>query len=63
VILEPAISLRLVEHYYAVCSHVWCDVNVAYTMFVCVATTSSEVVSHLKSKLVPGILSPRQVVP
>jgi hypothetical protein len=32
-------------------------------MFVCVSTTSSKVTSHLKSKLVPGISSPRQVVP
>jgi hypothetical protein len=32
-------------------------------MFVCMATFSSEVTSHLKSKLVPGISSPRQVVP
>jgi hypothetical protein len=32
-------------------------------MFVCIAMFSSEVTSHLKSKLVPGILSPRQVVP
>jgi hypothetical protein len=32
-------------------------------MFVCSATTSSEVTSHWKSKLVPGISSPRQVVP
>jgi hypothetical protein len=32
-------------------------------MFVCIATTSSEVTSHLKSKLVPGISSLRQVVP
>jgi hypothetical protein len=32
-------------------------------MFVCIATFSSEVMSHLKSKLVPRILSPRQVVP
>jgi hypothetical protein len=32
-------------------------------MFVCIATFSSEVTSHLKSKLVPGIFSPRQVVP
>jgi hypothetical protein len=31
----------------------WCDVNFAYTIFVCVATTSSEVTSHLKIKLVP----------
>jgi hypothetical protein len=32
-------------------------------MFVCIATFRSEVTSHLKSKLVPGISSPRQVVP
>jgi hypothetical protein len=32
-------------------------------MFVCIATFSSEVTSHLKSKSVPGISSPRQVVP
>jgi hypothetical protein len=32
-------------------------------MFVCIATFSSEDTSHLKSKLVPGISSPRQVVP
>jgi hypothetical protein len=32
-------------------------------MFVYIATTSSEVMSHLKSKLVPGILSLRHVVP
>jgi hypothetical protein len=31
-------------------------------MFVCIATFSSEVTSHLKSKLVPGISSARQVV-
>jgi hypothetical protein len=33
-------------------------------MFVCIATTSSEVTSHLKTKLVKylGILSLRQVV-
>jgi hypothetical protein len=43
--------------------HVWCDVNFSYTMFVCIVTTSSEVTNHLKSKLVPGISSPRQVVP
>jgi hypothetical protein len=48
--------LRRVEHYYAVCSDVLCDVNFAYTMFVCIATTISEVASHLKSKLVPGNL-------
>jgi hypothetical protein len=56
VVLEPRISLRCVEHYYAVCSYVWCDVNFAYTMFVCIATSSSEVTSHLKTKLVPGNL-------
>jgi hypothetical protein len=32
-------------------------------MFACIATTSSEVTSHLKIILVPGISSPRQVVP
>jgi hypothetical protein len=32
-------------------------------MYVCIAMNSSEVTSHLKSKLVPGISSPRQVVP
>jgi hypothetical protein len=32
-------------------------------MFVCIATFSSENTSHLKSKLVPGISSPRQVMP
>jgi hypothetical protein len=61
--LEPRFSLRRIAYYYAICSYVWCDVNFSYTMFVCIATFSSEVTSHLKSKLVPGILSPRQVVP
>jgi hypothetical protein len=56
VVLKPRISLRYVEHYYAVCSYVWCDVNFAYTLFVCIATSSSEVTSHLKTKLVPGNL-------
>jgi hypothetical protein len=28
----------------------------AYTMFVCIATSSSEVTSHLKTMLVPGNL-------
>jgi hypothetical protein len=32
-------------------------------MFVCIATFSGEDMCHLKSKLVPGISSPRQVVP
>ena len=63
VVLDSTISLRRVDYYYAVCSYVWYDVNFAYTMFVCIATTSSEVTNHLKSKLVLGILSPRQVVP
>jgi hypothetical protein len=43
VVLEPAISLRRVDYYYAVCAYVWCDINFAYTMFVCIATNSSEV--------------------
>jgi hypothetical protein len=34
-----------------------------YTMFVCIAMFSGDITSHLKSKLVPRILSPRQVVP
>jgi hypothetical protein len=38
------------------CSYVWCDVNFAYTMFVCITTTSSKVTSHLKTKLAPGNL-------
>ena len=41
------------DHYYAICSHDWCDVNFSCTMFVCMATSSNEVTSHLKSKLVP----------
>ena len=44
-------------------SYVWCDVNFVHTMFVCIATTISEVTSHLKIILVPGISSPMQVVP
>jgi hypothetical protein len=43
VIPEPTISLQRVDHYYAVCSYVWCVVNFVYTMFVCIATNSSEV--------------------
>jgi hypothetical protein len=56
VILEPRISLQHIEHYYVVCSYVWCDVNFSYAMFICIATNSSEVTSHLKTKLVPGNL-------
>jgi hypothetical protein len=56
VVLEPRISLRRVEHYYAVCYYVWCDVKFSYTMFVCIATSSSEVMSHLKNNLVLGNL-------
>jgi hypothetical protein len=33
--------------------YVWCDVNFAYTMFVCIAMISSEVTRILKTKLVP----------
>jgi hypothetical protein len=32
-------------------------------MFVCIATISSEVTSHLRIILLPEISSPRQVVP
>jgi hypothetical protein len=58
VVLEPRFSLRCVDHCYAICSHDWCDVNFVYTMFVCIAMTSSEVTSHLKTKVgeVPGNL-------
>jgi hypothetical protein len=35
------------------CSDVWCDANFAYTMFVCIATNSIEIMSNLKTKLVP----------
>jgi hypothetical protein len=41
---------------YGVCSYVWCEINFAYNMFVCIATTSSEVTRILKTKLVPGNL-------
>jgi hypothetical protein len=59
VVLGPRISIRRVEHYYAVCSYVWCDINFAYTMFVCIAMSIIEVTSHLKSKLVPRNLEPK----
>jgi hypothetical protein len=39
VILEPMISLRCVDYYYAFRSHVWCDVIFSYTMFVCIASS------------------------
>jgi hypothetical protein len=42
VVLDPTISKQRVGQYYTVCSYVWCDVNFFYTMFVCIATTSSE---------------------
>jgi hypothetical protein len=41
VVLDSTISLRRIDHYYVVFSYVWCDVNFAYTMFVCVVTTSA----------------------
>jgi hypothetical protein len=63
VILVPTISLQHVEYSYVVYSYVWCDVNFAYTMFLYIATFSSEDTCHLKSKLVPVISSARQVVP
>jgi hypothetical protein len=59
----PKILFLCVDYYYVFYLHVWCDVNFAYTLLVCVATFSSEDTYHLKSKLVPGISSPRQVVP
>jgi hypothetical protein len=62
-VLVSTISLHSVEYYYTVYAYVWCAVNFAYTMFGCIATFSSEDTCHLKNKLVPGISSPRQVVP
>jgi hypothetical protein len=41
VVLVSTISLRSVDYYYAVYSYVCCNVNSAYTMFVCIATTSA----------------------
>jgi hypothetical protein len=63
VVLVSTISLRSVEYYYVVYSYVWCDVYFAYTMFIYIATTSSEVTSQPKSMLVPRISSTRKVVP
>jgi hypothetical protein len=57
------ILFQYVDHYYVFCIYVWCNVNFAYTLFVCIATFSSEDTCHLKSKLVPEISSVRQVVP
>jgi hypothetical protein len=51
VVLVSTISLRSVDYYYAVYSYVWCDVNFAYTMFVCI---SRLVWGHESSKDHPG---------
>jgi hypothetical protein len=56
------ILFQYVDHYYVFCIYVWCNVNFAYTIFVCIATISARL-RVMKSKLVPGISSPRQVVP
>jgi hypothetical protein len=56
VILKATISLQCIEYYCTFCSYVWCYVNFAYTMFVCITTISSEVTRILKTKLVPGNL-------
>jgi hypothetical protein len=45
VVLISTISLRRVDYYHTVYPYVWCNVNFAYTMFVCIATFSSEVTS------------------
>jgi hypothetical protein len=42
VVLEPTISLRHVEYYHAVCAY-FGVMLIAYTIFVCIATNSSEV--------------------
>jgi hypothetical protein len=39
VILEPTILLQYVEYYYAVCSHVWCDINLSYIIFACIVAS------------------------
>ena len=39
VVLVSTISLWRVD-YYAMYSYVWCNVNFAYTLFICNATTS-----------------------
>jgi hypothetical protein len=35
-VLEPTVSSRSIEYYYAVCSHVWCDVNFVPILFICI---------------------------
>jgi hypothetical protein len=32
--------ITVLDNYYAVYCYVWCDVNFAYTMFVCIDMTS-----------------------
>jgi hypothetical protein len=54
---------RRVDYYYSVCTYVWCDVNFIYTMYVCIATTSSAIMRIRRITLVTGISSARQVVP
>jgi hypothetical protein len=63
VVLDPTTSLRRVDHYYSVCTYVWCDVNFVYNMSVCIAMASSEVTRIRRITLVTGISSARQVVP
>jgi hypothetical protein len=41
VVLDPPITLRRVDHYYSVCTYVWCDVNFIYTLSVCIDKTSA----------------------
>jgi hypothetical protein len=36
----PIILFQCVDYYYVFCLHVWCDVNIAYTLPICIATTS-----------------------
>jgi hypothetical protein len=37
----PRILFYCVYYYHAIYSYVWCDVNFAYTMLVCIVTTSA----------------------
>jgi hypothetical protein len=38
-VLEIRISLRCVDHYYALCSYVLCGVNFSYAMSVCIVVS------------------------
>jgi hypothetical protein len=66
VVLEPTISLRCVDHHYAISSHDWCDVNFSYTMFFVLLHVGEQVtkepgtqqVENSEQELVEGKLCP-----